>query len=132
MLANGTILVVGGERGSNDIATPSLELLPRVRPVLPMEWLARTDSYNLYPFLAVLPSGRVFVAYYNEARILNPETFDTISTLPPVPAGVTSSLGGRTYPLSGYNDDIATTRSIHRCASGDNLRWINTLHRRCY
>jgi glyoxal oxidase-like protein/WSC domain-containing protein len=101
IMANGTILVVGGEIGSNDKPQPSLELLPRVGPVLPMEWLVTTDPYNLYPFLVVLPSGGIFVAYYNEARILNEVTFDTIRTLPNIPAGVTSQAGGRTYPLEG-------------------------------
>jgi hypothetical protein len=101
MLANGTILVIGGEKGSNDAAQPSLELLPRMGPVLSMDWLQRTDPYNLYPFLAVLPGGGVLVAYYNEARILDPVTFATTRELPAVPAGVTSTKGGRTYPLEG-------------------------------
>ena len=39
--------------------------------------------------------------YYNEARILNPRTFDTIKTLPNIPGSVTSPLAGRTYPLEG-------------------------------
>ena len=39
--------------------------------------------------------------YYNEARILNPVTFDTIKTLPNIPGSVTSFLAGRTYPLEG-------------------------------
>ena len=39
--------------------------------------------------------------YYNEARILNPVTFDTITTLPNIPGSVTSFLAGRTYPLEG-------------------------------
>ncbi|RPD57310.1 hypothetical protein L227DRAFT_613906 [Lentinus tigrinus ALCF2SS1-6] len=42
-----------------------------------MDWLNRTDPNNLYPFLHMLPSGNIFVEYYNEARILNPVTFDT-------------------------------------------------------
>ena len=39
--------------------------------------------------------------YYNEARILNPVTFDTIKTLPNMPGSVVSPLAGRTYPLEG-------------------------------
>jgi hypothetical protein len=56
--------------------------------------------------------------YYNEARILDPLTFDTVIQLPNIPASVVSGkygpilahftplslfqvLGGRTYPLEG-------------------------------
>ena len=57
IMANGSILVVGGEVGSNAAAVPNLEILPMVGRFLPMEWLARTDPNNLYPFLFVLPSA---------------------------------------------------------------------------
>jgi len=30
MLANGSILVMGGQRGANDIPVPSVEILPRI------------------------------------------------------------------------------------------------------
>jgi hypothetical protein len=76
-MANGSILVVGGENGSNGPPVPTLEILPPVGPVLFMDWLQRTDPYNLYPFLTVLPSGKIFVGYYNEARILDASTFAT-------------------------------------------------------
>lgn len=39
--------------------------------------------------------------YYNEARILDPVTFDTLTVLPNMPAAVNNFLGGRTYPLEG-------------------------------
>lgn len=78
IMANGSILVVGGEVGSNGPPVPTLEILPKVGGVLQMEWLQRTDPYNLYPFLTVLPSGGIFVAYYNEARVLDEVTFDTV------------------------------------------------------
>ncbi|KAM7223227.1 putative fungistatic metabolite [Rhypophila decipiens] len=102
IMTNGSILVVGGEEGSNAAAVPSIEILPATgtEPIR-MEWLARTDPNNLYPFLAVLPSGGIFVAYYNEARILNAATFDTIKTLPNIPGAVNNPLAGRTYPLEG-------------------------------
>ena len=61
----------------------------------------RTDPYNLYPFLYVLPSGGIFVGYYNEARILDPVTFETQRTLPPMPGNVNNPAAGRTYPLEG-------------------------------
>jgi hypothetical protein len=39
--------------------------------------------------------------YYNEARLLDPATFDTIRVLPNMPGSVTSFLGGRSYPMEG-------------------------------
>ncbi|KAI1166949.1 WSC domain-containing protein [Nemania serpens] len=101
VMTNGSILVVGGEIGSNDKAEPTLEILPQAGPYLYMDWLARTDPNNLYPFLAVLPGGGIFVGYWNEARILNEVTFNTIKTLPNMPGSVINPLSGRTYPLEG-------------------------------
>ncbi|KAI0033597.1 hypothetical protein K488DRAFT_84794 [Vararia minispora EC-137] len=104
LLSNGSILVVGGESGSNGPAVPTLEILPTPeggRTTLFLDYLNRTDPNNLYPFLHMLPSGRVFIGYYNEARILNAATFDTEVVLPNMPGSVTSFLAGRTYPLEG-------------------------------
>lgn len=111
ILSNGTILVVGGEEGSNGAAVPSIELLPKVGGVLTMDWLQETDPYNLYPFLCMLPSGGVFVAYFNQARILDEITFATTKILPGIPGAVNADVeqvgsiydvpGGRTYPLEG-------------------------------
>ena len=43
---------------------PSIEVLPYTGTApLYMDWLARTDPNNLYPFCAVLPGGGIFVAY---------------------------------------------------------------------
>ena len=39
--------------------------------------------------------------YYNEARLLDPVTFNTVTVLPNIPGSVTSFLAGRTYPLEG-------------------------------
>ncbi|KAM3067190.1 hypothetical protein ACMFMG_005441 [Clarireedia jacksonii] len=102
-MANGSILVVGGEVGSNGAAVPSLEIIPRPPggPVLYCDYLARTDPYNLYPYLIVLPTGGIFVAYYNEARILDEVTLATKKVLPNMPAAVNNFLGGRTYPMEG-------------------------------
>lgn len=101
VMTNGSILVVGGEIGSNDKAEPTLEILPKAGPYLYMDWLARTDPNNLYPFLAVLPGGGIFVGYWNEARILDEKTFATTKTLPNMPGSVINPLSGRTYPLEG-------------------------------
>ncbi|KAE8449789.1 hypothetical protein EG329_007564 [Mollisiaceae sp. DMI_Dod_QoI] len=78
-IANGSILVMGGEEGSNGALVPSLEVLP-LPPgsgTLFCEYFNRTDLCNLYPYLAILPSGGIFVAYYNEARILNENSLQT-------------------------------------------------------
>ncbi|OTA99570.1 putative glyoxal oxidase [Hypoxylon sp. CI-4A] len=101
LMANGSILVVGGEIGSNDRPEATLELLPQVGPALYMDWLERTDPNNLYPFLVVLPGGGIFVVAWYEARILDEVTFDTIKTLPNMPGAVDDDLAGRTYPLEG-------------------------------
>lgn len=101
IMANGSILVVGGEQGSNGAPTPSLEILPTVGPTLFCDWLNRTDPNNLYPFLVVLPSGGIFVAYYNEAIILDEKTLAVNTQLPNMPGAVNNFLAGRTYPMEG-------------------------------
>lgn len=101
VMANGSMLIVGGEDGSNGVPVPNMEILPTVGPVYEAQWLRDTDPYNLYPFLVVLPSGGIFVQYYNEARILDEVTLDTIKILPKVPATVNDPNGGRTYPFEG-------------------------------
>jgi Glyoxal oxidase N-terminus/WSC domain len=104
VMANGSILVMGGEQGSNGAPVPSLEVLPKPAGgyVKFCDYLNRTDPYNLYPFLAVLPtSGDIFVAYYNEARILDAKTLDVKKVLPNIPGAVNDFLGGRTYPFEG-------------------------------
>ena len=65
MLSNGSILVIGGEPGSNSVRNqPNLEILPKPAggdTVVPLDWLARTDPYNLYPCVIVLPSTHLFI-----------------------------------------------------------------------
>lgn len=103
VMTNGSLLVIGGEIGSNDIAVPTIEVVPKPEGGVPYfaEWLERTWPNNLYPFLAITPSGGILVCYYNEARILDPVTFETTKVLPLVPGAVNSNKGGRTYPLEG-------------------------------
>ncbi|KAH9946755.1 hypothetical protein B0H21DRAFT_388973 [Amylocystis lapponica] len=101
-LSNGSVLVVGGEAGSNGAPVPTLEILPTPEggPTwLFADYLNRTDPNNLYPFLHMLPSGRIFIGYYNEARILDPVSLQTVQVLPNMPGSVTSFLAGRTYPM---------------------------------
>jgi hypothetical protein len=101
VMANGSMLIVGGEDGSNGAPVPNMEILPTVGPVYEAQYLRDTDPNNLYPFLVVLPSGGIFIQYYNEARILNEVSLDTVKILPNVPATVNDASGGRTYPLEG-------------------------------
>ncbi|MCJ1384634.1 hypothetical protein MMC17_007752 [Xylographa soralifera] len=101
ILSNGSILVVGGENGSNGPPVPNMELLPRVGGLVSAPYLAQTDPFSLYPFLAVLPSGGIFIGYYNQAQILSPVTLTPIKTLPGIPGSVNDFLSGRTYPFEG-------------------------------
>lgn len=101
-MANGSILVMGGQVGSNGAPVPTLEVLPSPSgEVIHCDYLQRTDPNNLYPYLVVLPSGGILVAYYNEARILDPVSLQTKRTLPNIPAAVYDDAGGRTYPFEG-------------------------------
>jgi hypothetical protein len=74
VLSNGSVLVMGGETGANAPANPTLEILPRVpggSTLLFLDWLERTDPNNLYPFLHVLPSGRIFVGEFETTDLSN-------------------------------------------------------------
>ena len=74
LMPNGSILVVGGETGSNGPPEPTLELLPFGGSIITLDYLRRTDPNNLYPFLMVLPSGRFFIGKHS------PGDFDCTTT----------------------------------------------------
>ncbi|KAJ3110106.1 hypothetical protein HDU96_006900 [Phlyctochytrium bullatum] len=120
-LRNGSYAVVGGSvdslmiRGEN-----SLEILPESSAVVKLPILQETDGKNLYPFLFMLPSGRIFLLAHNRAVLLDQTNFDLVRELPRVPCspaggagtGVGSDWsatspgyflgdGGRTYPNAG-------------------------------
>jgi len=101
IMANGSIMVIGGETGSNGPAVPSLELLPKVGGTVYCDWLNRTNPYNLYPFPVALPSGGIFVAYYNEALVMDEHSFAPVKQLPTIPGSVNNAASGRTYPFEG-------------------------------
>jgi hypothetical protein len=88
--------------GSTTPPSPSIELLPvtGAKPVY-LDFLDRTDPNNLYPFLAVLPSSGILIVYYNEARILDEVTFETVRYLPNLPGAANDFEAGRNYPLEG-------------------------------
>lgn len=80
MLPNGSILVIGGETGSNASPQPNLEVLPKPAggdTVVDLDFLKRTDPYNLYPFVFVLPSKNLFVGKFENFLVVNrtPSTF---------------------------------------------------------
>jgi len=57
-------MVIGGEAGSNAAGQPNLEILPKPLggdTVVHLDFLARTDPNNLYPFVAILPSKCILV-----------------------------------------------------------------------
>ncbi|KAF2864815.1 glyoxal oxidase N-terminus-domain-containing protein [Massariosphaeria phaeospora] len=101
VMANGSMLIVGGQSGSNGSPVPTMEILPRAGPVKFQQYLQDTDPFNLYPFLAVMPSGAIFIQYYNQARLIDEKSLDTVKILPQVPASVNNPRGGRTYPYEG-------------------------------
>lgn len=103
IMANGSILIVGGENGPNGGAVASLELLPPPPGGYAKycDYLAQTDPMNLYPFIAVLPSRNILITYYNEARILDAITLDTKTILPTIPGAVNRPDAGRSYPFEG-------------------------------
>jgi hypothetical protein len=104
IMSNGSILVTGGEVGSNSAANPTPEILPKPPGgyIKYVDWLDRTSPNNLYPFMFALPkTGGSLATYYNEARILDPGTLDTTTVLPNIPGSVNNFLAGRTYPLEG-------------------------------
>lgn len=104
MLSNGSVLVMGGENGSDGPMVPTAEILPRpagVKTSLHLDYLQNVEKINSYPFLAVLPSGNIFFSQYNEARIISPTDFHTIRMLPKMPGAVNNPESGRNYPLQG-------------------------------
>ncbi|KAF8130538.1 copper radical oxidase [Boletus edulis] len=104
MMPNGSILVVGGQNGPGGPAQPSLELLPRTAggdTTITLPYLQATNPNNLYPFLLTMPSGRIFIGYFNQARLLDPVTFNTVVMLPNMPGLVNDTTAGRNYPESG-------------------------------
>ena len=73
-MSNGSVIVVGGINGAGGASNPTLEVLPRTpggSTVVFFDWLAQTNPNNLYPFLHVLPSGRLFVGEFVMADYSN-------------------------------------------------------------
>jgi glyoxal oxidase-like protein len=74
VLSNGSVLVMGGEIAPNGAINPTLEILPRISggdTQVYLDFLQRTAPNNLYPFLHVLPSGRIFTGESGTADFSN-------------------------------------------------------------
>jgi hypothetical protein len=80
MLPNGSILVIGGETGSNASPQPNMEVLPKPAggdTVIDLDFLSRTDPNNLYPFVIVLPSKNLFISKFEKFLVMTELTFIT-------------------------------------------------------
>ncbi len=67
VMSNGSILVMGGVAGAGGPADATVEILPRVpggNTKVSLDFLQRTSPNNLYPFVNILPSGRLFVGEF--------------------------------------------------------------------
>ncbi|KAF5007753.1 hypothetical protein FDECE_5925 [Fusarium decemcellulare] len=107
VLSNGSLLAMGGESGSDAPIVPTAEVLPHPAGVTNstyLDYLQRAEDIkrtNSYPHLAILPSGNMFFAQFNESRIISQTDFQTIRKLPDMPGAVDNPLTGRNYPLQG-------------------------------
>ncbi|KAI1203614.1 copper radical oxidase [Nemania serpens] len=103
-LSNGSILVMAGEDGSDGPVVPTCEILPRPAGVTTstyLDYLENVEKINSYPFLSIMPSGDIFFAQYNEARLISQTDFSTTKMLPKMPGAVNNPESGRNYPLQG-------------------------------
>ena len=112
VMANGSVLIVGGETGANAPANPTLEILPRIpggNTQLFLDWLNRTDPNNLYPFLHVLPSGRIFSGEF--------ETTDFLDTFADLQGqDITTRHASLTQSLSPLSKSCQTYLALSRVA----------------
>ena len=74
VLSNGSVLVMGGTRGSGGRENPTLEILPQIPggdTQIYLDFLELTAPNNLYPFLHILPKGGIFVGEFEIANLCN-------------------------------------------------------------
>jgi hypothetical protein len=79
VMSNGSILIMGGVAGAGGAADPTVEILPRIpggSTTVFLDFLERTSPNNLYPFVNILPSGRIFVGEFERTDFSN-FVFDT-------------------------------------------------------
>ena len=74
VMSNGSVLVMGGEVTANGAADPTVEIVPRIpggSTKVSLDFLERTTPNNLYPFVHILPSGRIFVGEFERTDSFN-------------------------------------------------------------
>jgi len=74
VMANGSVLIMGGEAGAGGAADSTVEIVPRIpggSTKVSLDFLQRTSPNNLYPFVNVLPSGRIFVGEFERIEFSN-------------------------------------------------------------
>jgi hypothetical protein len=72
VMSNGSILVMGGVAGAGGPADATVEILPRIpggNTKVSLDFLERTSPNNLYPFVNILPSGRIFVGEFERINL---------------------------------------------------------------
>ena len=72
VMSNGSILVMGGEAGAGGAADSTVEIVPRIPggdTRVTLDFLQRTSPNNLYPFVNILPSGRIFVGGFERTDL---------------------------------------------------------------
>ena len=74
VMSNGSILIMGGVAGAGGPADATVETLPRIpggSTKVSLDFLERTSPNNLYPFVNILPSGRIFVGELEKTEFSN-------------------------------------------------------------
>ena len=74
VMSNGSVLVMGGLDFVNGAPNPTVEIVPRIpggNTTLSLDFLEESPLNNLYPFLHILPSGRIFVGEFERTDFSN-------------------------------------------------------------
>ena len=74
VMSNGSVLVMGGLVGVNLASDPTVEIVPRIpggSTKVSLDFLEQASLNNLYPFLHILPSGRIFVGEFERTDLSN-------------------------------------------------------------
>ncbi|WOL02040.1 hypothetical protein Cni_G10759 [Canna indica] len=92
ILPDGSVVIIGGR------AAPSLEFYPPTRPLRSFPFLAATmdaQMDNLYPFVHLLPDGRLFIFANARSILYDVDTGDIVREYPELDGGP------RNYPSGG-------------------------------
>ncbi|KAJ3412606.1 hypothetical protein HDV05_000474 [Chytridiales sp. JEL 0842] len=107
-LPEGRLIAIGGSVGGVQFTYPSnnsatFEFLPPLNPSsrssTPLQFLWDTLPGNLYPFVAVLPSGRLFITAADRATLMDPR--NQYEALPTFQISTTAGGTGWTFNNNG-------------------------------